>query len=221
MAQVNLDRESVVRAALRLLDQVGLDGLTVRKLAAALGVQAPALYWHFKNKEELLDEMATAVFIDAVRDPAWPGPDLRWPQWAEQVGKRLREMLLRYRDGARIFSGRYLADPALYGVMESSLRKFTEAGLSLRDATQGLNTIYCYTIGFAIEEQAVYPRPGRRQKCYELSERAKRIDTKKFPLAAAAGEHTFADFDKHFERGLQIIIKGFSAGSGAKVRARE
>lgn len=212
MAQANLDRESVVRAALRLLDRVGLEGLTVRKLAAELGVRAPALYWHFKNKDELLDEMATSVFIDAVRDPAWPGPDLSWAEWAERLGKRLREMLLRYRDGARIFSGRYLADPSLYEVMETALHKFTEAGFSLRDATQGLNTIYCYTIGFAIEEQAVYPRPGRRQTRYELAERTKRIDTKKFPLAAAAGEHTFADFDKHFQQGLRIIIKGFPAG---------
>lgn len=210
MAQANLDRECVVRAALRLLDKVGLDGLTVRKLASDLGVRAPALYWHFRNKEDLLDEMATTVFVDAVRDPAWPGPDASWPEWAEQFGKQLRQMLLRYRDGARIFSGRYLTEPSLYGMMETALRKFTDAGLSVRDATQGLNTIYCYAIGFAIEEQAVYPRPGKRRKRYELAERTKRVDSKKFPLAAAAGEHTFADFDEHFQHGLRLIIKGFS-----------
>jgi hypothetical protein len=60
--------------------------------------------------------------------------------------------------------------------------------------------------------RAVYPRPGRRQKRYDLAERSKRVDSKKFPLAAAAGEHTFADFDKHLEQGLRIIIKGLSAG---------
>src|ERR1700688_4158094 len=57
---VALKRQGVVRTALRILDEVGLDGLTVRKLASELGVQAPALYWHFKNKQALLDEMATA-----------------------------------------------------------------------------------------------------------------------------------------------------------------
>jgi TetR/AcrR family tetracycline transcriptional repressor len=41
---------------------------------------------------------------------------------------------------------------------------------------------------------------------------SRRVDSKKFPLAAAAGEHTFADFDKRFDQGLRIIIKGFSAG---------
>jgi TetR/AcrR family transcriptional regulator, tetracycline repressor protein len=208
MSQVNLDRQTVVRAALGLLDKVGLDGLTVRKLAGELGVQAPALYWHFKNKEELLDQMATTVFADAVRDSGGPRPDASWPEWAEQFGKRLRRMLLRYRDGARMFSGRYLTDTSLYEAMEMALRKLTDAGFSLRDATQGLNTIYCYAIGFAIEEQAVYPRPGKRLKRYELAERAKRVDSKRFPLAAGAGEHTFLDFDKHFEQGLRLIIRG-------------
>jgi TetR/AcrR family transcriptional regulator, tetracycline repressor protein len=208
MPQANLDRQTVVRAALRLLDRRGLDGLTVRRLAGELGVQAPALYWHFKNKEELLEEMATTVFLDAVRDSGWPHPDASWPEWAEQFGKRLREMLLRYRDGARMFSGRYLTDSSFYESMEASLRKLTDAGFALREATQGLNTIYCYTIGFAIEEQAVYPRLGKRRKRYELAERAKRVDSKRFPLAAAAGEHTFVDFHKHFEQGLRLIING-------------
>ena len=121
MPQANLDRQTVARAALRLLDRAGLDGLTVRKLAGELGVQAPALYWHFKNKEELLEEMATTVFLDAVRDSGWPHPDANWPEWAEQFGKRLREMLLRYRDGARMFSGRYLTDSSFYGSMEAAL----------------------------------------------------------------------------------------------------
>jgi len=208
MPQVNLDRQTVVRAALRLLDKVGFDALTVRKLAGELGVKAPALYWHFKNKEELLDEMATTIFLDAIGDSGWPGAEANWPEWTEQFGKRLREVLLRYRDGARIFSGRYLTDVSFYENMETSLRKLTDAGFSLRNATQGLNTVYCYAIGFAIEEQAVYPRPGKRRRRYELAERAKRVDRKKFPLAAAAGEHTFADFDKHFEQGLRLIVKG-------------
>lgn len=212
MSRPNLDRLTVVRAALRLLDRVGIDALTVRKLAGELGVEAPALYWHFKNKEELLDEMATTVFTDAIRKSGWPSQEASWPEWAEQFGKQVRKMLLGYRDGARIFSGRYLTDSALYEVMETALRKLTDAGFSLRDATQGLNTVYCYAIGFAIEEQAVFPQRRRRRKRYELDERAKRVDSKRFPLAAAAGEHAFLDFAEHFEQGLRLIVKGLSAG---------
>src|SRR5262245_34717936 len=181
-----LDRETVVRTALRLLNEGGLEGLTLRKIATELGVQAPALYWHFKNKQELLDEMATTVFADTVAESEQPSTNGTWSEWAAWYGKRLRQMLLCYRDGAKMIRGTYLTDASLYGSMETGLRKFTDAGFSLRDAILGLSTIYCYTVGFTIEEQAVYPRPGERNEQYDLTRRAERIDSEKFPLAAAA-----------------------------------
>jgi TetR/AcrR family transcriptional regulator, tetracycline repressor protein len=208
LALMNLDRQTVVRAALRLLNEVGLDGLTVRKLAGDLGVQAPALYWHFKNKQELLDEMATTVFADAIREAGLPSEDVSWFDWAVEFGKWQRKMLLRYRDGARMFSGRYFTDSALYDTMETALRKMTDAGFSLHDATQFLSTIYCYAVGFTIEEQTVYPRPGKRSRRYDLAKRAKRIDGKKYPLSVAAGKHAFLDFGGRFEEGLRLIIRG-------------
>jgi TetR/AcrR family transcriptional regulator, tetracycline repressor protein len=205
-----LDRETVVRTALRVLDEVGLDGLTLRRIATELGVQAPALYWHFKNKQELLDEMATTVFADAIGAIELPNEQGTWSEWAIGYGKTLHQLLLRYRDGAKMFSGTYLTDATLYAPMEMALRKFTDAGFSLRDAIVGLSTIYCYTIGFTIEEQAVYPRPGERNQQYDLAKRAKRIDEAQFPLALAAGEESFTRFDERFEQGLQVIIRGLT-----------
>ena len=213
---MDLDPQTVARAALRLLDQAGLHGLTVRRLAAELGVQAPALYWHFKNKQALLDEMAAIVFIDAVRESDLLTRDTVWSDWVVEFGKWLRRVLLRYRDGARMFSGRYLSDSTLFETMEGALRKLTDAGFSLRDATLFLNTVYCYAVGFTIEEQAVYPRPGRRSKRYDLALRAKRIDGKKFPLAVAAGEHAFLGFEERYEQGIRLIIEGARPGEPKK-----
>jgi TetR/AcrR family tetracycline transcriptional repressor len=203
-----LDRDRVVLTALRLLDSVGLDGLTLRKIAGELGVQAPALYWHFKSKQELLDEMATRVFRDFVVELGLPSEELPWPDWAAEYGKRLRGMLLRYRDGAKMFSGRYLTDNAFFSSMEAALSKLTTAGFTLRDAACGLLTIYCYAVGFTIEEQAVYPRPGERNEQYDLGKRAERIDAERFPLALAVGEEAFSKFDERFEQGLRMIIRG-------------
>jgi AcrR family transcriptional regulator len=205
-----LDRETVVRTALRLLDEVGLEGLTLRRIAAELQVQAPALYWHFKNKQELLDEMATTVFADAVDELGLPDASASWPAWAASYGNGLRRILLRDRDGAKMFSGTYLPDAALYAPMEQALRVFTEAGFALADAIVGLSTIYAYTVGFTIEEQAVYPQPGEANQQYDLARRAARIDGAQFPLALAAGELAFSQFDERFERGLQLIISGLS-----------
>lgn len=203
-----LDRETVVRTALRVLDEGGLDGLTLRKIAAKLGVQAPALYWHFKNKQELLDAMATTVFADALDAFDQPSAAATWDEWAASYGTGLRQMLLRHRDGAKMVSGTYLTDAALYAPMERALRMFTDAGFSFSDALLGLSTIYCYTIGFTIEEQAVYPRPGERNPQYDLPKRAARIDDAQFPLALAAGDETFTKFDERFARGLRVIIRG-------------
>jgi AcrR family transcriptional regulator len=62
-----LDRETVVRTGLDVLNDVGLDALTLRKIASELNVQPPALYWHFKSKRDLIDEMATTVLRDGVQ----------------------------------------------------------------------------------------------------------------------------------------------------------
>jgi AcrR family transcriptional regulator len=201
-----LDREKVIRAALRLLDKVGLEGLTLRRLARELHVQAPALYWHFKNKQELLDEMATSVLVDAVGS-ILPGEHGNWREWAMYFGKEMRRMLSRHRDGAKMFSGTYLTDHSVFESMEVSLRRFVEAGFSAQEAFCAFKTIYCYTVGFTIEEQAVCPRPGKRDPRYDLTKRAERIDPKRFPLALAAGAEMY-DFDQRFERGLEVIIRG-------------
>jgi len=74
-----MDRETIVAAALALLDEVGLDGLTTRRLAAELDVKSPALYWHFRNKQELVDEMARAIQTSGhLRAPASRGAT-GWP----------------------------------------------------------------------------------------------------------------------------------------------
>jgi len=205
---VDLDRQAVVRTALRVLDKTGLEGLTVRKIASELHVQAPALYWHFKNKRELLDEMATTVFADSIRESGLPAQDIPWFAWASEYATRLRQTLLRYRDGARMFGGRYLTDSSLYAPMESALQKFVDDGFSLSDATTVLSTLYCYVIGFTIEEQAVFPRRGKRNKRYDPANRKKRMDANKFPLSIAASSEAFAEFDKRFARGIELILRG-------------
>jgi TetR/AcrR family transcriptional regulator, tetracycline repressor protein len=205
---MGLDRRLVVRVALRLLDEVGLEGLTLRRLAGELGVKAPALYWHFKNKQELLDEMATTMLRDLLEETEPPDPDQSWREWVAGSARSLRRMLLGHRDGAKVFSGTYLTDDALFGAQELPLRKLTDAGFSLGDAVRGYATIYNYTIGFVIEEQAVRPRPGERDERYDPARRAKRIDAEKFPLVVAAGEEIFTGFDDRFEHGLRLIISG-------------
>jgi TetR/AcrR family tetracycline transcriptional repressor len=212
---MRLNRELVVRTALRLLNDVGLEGLTLRRLAQELGVQAPALYWHFKNKQALLDEMATTVLKDAVAAAAPPAVEQSWAEWLAEVARGQRRMLLSYRDGAKVFSGTYLTGSTMHARMEEGLRKLTDAGFSLRDAVRASSTVTYYTIGLSIEEQAVYPRPGQWNEPYDLARCAERIDGQRYPLALAAGEDVVTGYDARFEHGLRLILRGIEQSLAA------
>ncbi|MFG2873700.1 TetR/AcrR family transcriptional regulator C-terminal domain-containing protein [Streptomyces sp. NPDC048337] len=203
-----LDKKQVVDTALRLLNEVGLEGLTLRAIAKELEVQAPALYWHFQGKQELLDEMATEMYRRMVADT-----DLAaGATWQERltVGNRgLRRALLGYRDGAKVFSGSRFTGTEHAVQMEASLRSFVEAGLTLPQAVRATSTAYLFTLGFVTEEQGVEPLPGDRREGYDVDERATRMAD--FPLAAAAGADLFQNYDDGFEEGLALVIAGIEA----------
>jgi TetR/AcrR family transcriptional regulator, tetracycline repressor protein len=206
-----LDRKTILTHAFAILNEAGLEGLTLRRLAAGLRVQAPAIYWHFKNKQELLDEMATQVFREAVNEAPRLDESQSWQDWASMYCIGLRRTLLRYREGAKIYSGTYLTDPALYAPMEASLRKLTNSGFTLRQATISLGALYSFVIGFVIEEQAVHPLPGEFNPQYELAHRNARVDKEKYPLAHASGAEIFEGHDARFLEGIRLIVAGMAS----------
>jgi len=200
----------MIDAALKLLDEVGLEGLTLRRLASALDVQAPAIYWHFKNKQELLDEMASTALRRGLQGLP-PSTRMNWEKWALAYGKNMRRIFLNYRDGARMISGTRLTDTSLYAPMESSLRRLTEAGFSNYQAVVALSTIYSYVVGFVIEEQSTIG-----DAFFDLEARDARIDPAKQPLAREAGKYLFTRYNRRFMDGLRVIIAGLSIGKQSK-----
>ncbi|MTD13580.1 TetR family transcriptional regulator [Nakamurella sp. YIM 132087] len=213
-----LDREQIVRTALEQLDEVGLDGLTLRELATRLGVKAPALYWHFDSKAALLDEMATTMLRDlmaTVPDDFAPSGS-GWRAFLEGAARGLHGMMRGRRDGAKVFSGTYLTDDALIGRSDVPLGVLIDAGLDLRSATWAFHTVYCFVVGFTIEEQAVEPSPGKRDERFDPDRRAARTDSE---LAAAAGEHLFGAAQPRFDFGLDLLLDGLAARIHATERA--
>ncbi|MFC6062603.1 TetR/AcrR family transcriptional regulator C-terminal domain-containing protein [Streptomyces ochraceiscleroticus] len=216
-----LDRTLVVDTALRLLNEVGLDGLTLRRIAKELNVQAPALYWHFKNKQELLDEMATEIFRRMAAEFAGGplgGHDATWQRMLTVSCHTLRRTLLGYRDGGKVFSGTRMTDDSYAAPMDALLRQLTDAGFTLRDAAHAWWAAYNFTIGLVIEEQSVFPDPGppedrapeSRDPAYDIGDRERRL-AGRYPLAAAVGREFFDDFDRAFESGLRIVVAGIEA----------
>jgi TetR/AcrR family transcriptional regulator, tetracycline repressor protein len=207
---MKVNREMVIHAGLKLLNEVGLEQLTLRLLGRALKIQAATLYWHFKSKEELIDEMATMVLAEGAGQlvPAKDSSD--WRAWATSFGTGLRTTLLAYRDGARLVCGTRLTNTQYMKTAERVAAKFVENGFTVRQTVVLLSTIYNYTLSFVMEEQAVFPRPGERSPQYDIAKRNAKLEPEEFPLLRQSGAILFDRFDRRYKEGLDLIIRGAS-----------
>jgi len=209
-ADMKVNREIVVQAGLKLLNEVGLEQLTLRRLAKELKIQAPTLYWHFKSKEALIDAVATLVLAEGAPGlvPSKSVDD--WKTWVNAFGIGLRQTLLKYRDGARVVAGSRLTDTVFMETTELIGSRLVEAGFSIRKAVVLLSTVYTFTISFVIEEQAVFPVKGERSRAYDIEKRNAKLDAKKFPLLRRSGAILFDRFDQRYRDSLDLIVRGAS-----------
>ncbi|SOY71242.1 TetR/AcrR family transcriptional regulator C-terminal domain-containing protein [Cupriavidus taiwanensis] len=204
MKAPKIQRDQVIQAALELLDQEGLDGLTLRKLALALDIQAPSLYWHFSGKQELIDAVADALVMNVVLPQ---GPDQPWDSRLRQIAAALRQALLERRDGARVFAGTYVVSDNVLRINESMLEAFAQAGVDVSRASTYAFSVLYYILGFVMEEQALGP-----YSAFDVTSREtafKELAKRSYPRNFAAREAIFStDFDERFITGLELIISG-------------
>jgi len=215
---VAINSEVIARTALRLLNDVGLDGLTMRVVATELGVRAPTLYWHVKNKQELLDAMATTMFLEAVEGLEAPRAGDAWDDWLADRARRLRRVMLRYRDGAKVLAGTNVTHPAVFRTIELTLRSAQDAGFTLTDAARGFPAVLHYTVGFTIEEQARAGEAYGADNPYRPEQVAEVVDRERFPLTAQVlGQLFDPDTDAGFEHGLRIVLAGLRVTGHGRV----
>ena len=181
---VKINTSVVAQTALSLLDDTGLDGLTMRRVADKLGVQPGALYWHVKSKQELLDAMASAIFADAAAGLEAPRASMSWQDWLCDWARQLRRAMLRYQDGAKVFAGASLQEPAVFRATELALRTLEDGGFAVRPAARSVATLLHYTVGFTMEEQA-----HTAAKAAGGGEEHQLIDKHRFPLTAQVYAH--------------------------------
>lgn len=199
-----IERSRVIETALSLLDQYGIEGLTMRKLAQALQIQAPSLYWHFENKQSLIDGMADALVDGVAKDLAEAQP---WEGRVRQIAVELRLALLRHRDGARVFAGTYVVTDNVLRTSEAMISAFMQAGACAELAATSSFTVTYYVLGLVMEEQALGPESNldlaARKQTFLDSAQAR------YPNSWAAREAIFSeDFDGRFVTGLDMLIAG-------------
>jgi TetR/AcrR family tetracycline transcriptional repressor len=196
---VSLDRKKIVDEAVALLDAEGLDGVTLRKLAARLGVQAPTLYWHLPNKAALVTAIAEAI----VPDPTPPAPDQPWQEWLTDFALQLRAALLAHPDGARIVSMAQLSRQTA-AWSELAMSTLADRGIPLGDARIIVLTVERFTVGHALEEQS--PRPDTADFDLEQYRAA-------YPVSMRAITEYFTpgrNVDDLFRDCLAVVVEGAS-----------
>ena len=219
-ARVGIQQEVIVRAALTLLDEVGLEGLTMRRLATALKIQAPSLYWHFPNKQALLDGMADAIFgaVSLPRNLKGKNPKGKNPKgksWDERlkaVFRAIRRAFLAHRDGARVFAGTYVPTDNVLRVVEAMMALMQEAGASPKLSSDAAFSLVYYVLGFTMEEQGLDPRTGGPLDLANRQAQFANLAAMKYPSIHAALHRMFDnDLDDRFEAGLDLLISGLKA----------
>ena len=142
-------KEDVVGTALGILDDYGLPGLSMRRLAATLGVQQSALYWHFDSKQLLLAAMAEEILR---RGPA-PSGQGAWDRVVERRAVALRDTLLAYRDGAELVSTVFAFGLGAQRPHHELAAAVEAGGLTRADAQAAATVLLHFVFGFVFSEQ--------------------------------------------------------------------
>jgi TetR/AcrR family tetracycline transcriptional repressor len=200
---MKLDSEVILEAALALLDEVGMDKLSTRLLAERLGVQQPALYWHFKNKRALLDAMNGEILRRA-HERRLPLPDEPWDAFLRENARSFRRALLARRDGARLHAGSE-PDPGDLEMVEAQLAAVVNRGMPATQAMALMIALGRYTVGCVLEEQAAPPDAAQRQQTLDAAAASRPL------LAEAFASYRKAGPDAMFDIGVDLMLEGAKA----------
>jgi AcrR family transcriptional regulator len=204
-----LTRELVVQEALAIIAQDGADALTMRGLAARLGVVPGAVYRHVRDKQQLQDLVLDGVLaeVDVYFDLS-----LLWTEQLKLLAHRLRQVLEAHPGVAGILKTRDPLGPHSLAVAEAFLGPLQAAGFTDREAGLAFFLLVDYTIGFAVSspptsvnEQRVRDPVTRTQ----LHQFFRSLPSDRFPALVALGDHVWIDNrEERFTAGLDVLVAG-------------
>jgi AcrR family transcriptional regulator len=208
-----LTREQVVAEALAVIAAHGAGALSMRALAARLGVVPGALYRHVRSKEQLCDLAVDGVLAEV---DTQAGRDLGWAGQVKALASRLRAALEAHPGIAALLKTRDPLGPHSLALAEAFLSALQHADLPPRDTAQAFSVAYDYTLGFAladrttVNEQRIQDPATRRQ----LHAFFRSLPADRFPALASLGQHIWAgNRDRRFAAGLDTLLAGLQAAS--------
>ncbi|WIM94425.1 TetR/AcrR family transcriptional regulator [Actinoplanes oblitus] len=214
MPRNTLTPEQILRAAIDLLDEQGLDGLNMRSLGQRLTSAATAIYWHIKTKDDLVRLAADAVWTEiALPDPAAVG----WRTAAESLATGMHDMCTRHPWLGQAIGSHLIYGPGKTRFDDRTLAVYERAGFSPADADRAAATVFVYVLGSSLGPAAQVSLT-RRLSPAALGEAVAEAQSigRDFPhvrsrLGTTAGTGYAAAPDDTFAFGLAAILDGFAA----------
>jgi len=214
VASERLSKAAVAERALRLGDEEGLEAVTIRRLAQELGVTPMALYWHFKNKDELLLGIVDHVLVDVRTDREAADP---WPKQLRAMVEALVAVMRAHPSLADLLHAVDKSNAASFSrATDDALTLLGRAGFDVQEGYWVATYLLHSTIGLVAGQPDCPPTvpaeqapEWRRQKRLQLE----RLPVDQFPmLVAFAGCYAEEpDPERYFAFGVDLILAGVEA----------
>jgi AcrR family transcriptional regulator len=216
-ARERLTRERIVDAALRIMDEEGLEAVSMRRVAREVSVEAMSLYNHVEHKEDLLQGVCDRIMSDF----EFPDESGDWEERAKAGARGWRRLLQAHPDAMKLFAethGPSPSSPDSLRPTEFALRVLQEAGLSDRDTVQAFHAFGGYIQGFVMMEGGSIKADHGDGSFPAIADS---VPAEAFPVLRAVSRY-FAecDADEQFEFGLDLMIRGLLARVAASDRGK-
>lgn len=212
--RVPVTREAIIDASLRVLDRYGMEGLSMRRVGEELGVGAATLYWHVRNKDELLQLLLERVTSE-VQLPE-PDPE-HWMDQCKELARQMRALMHSHRDVARISLGRIPSPQVIARFAEWQFRLLKPVGLPDRVIALAGDLVALYVGAYTFEESLGLASPTGEdlppdQIVGMIREYLLQLPPDRFPHTIAAAEALMGELpEDRFEFGLDVLIRGLAS----------
>jgi AcrR family transcriptional regulator len=211
-----LSRAAILEAALRIVDREGIEGLTMRRLAAALGVNPMSIYHHLPGKAAVLSGLVELVFSEM--RVAAPADGASWQERVKQAARAYRRVLRAHPNLAlQVVSDTAAVADVVVVAGERFYQAFEQAGLPPRSVFEAVNTVVDFIHGFMLGEAS--SASATFDVGPDLIERVRALPPGTAPaltrIVEALGEPGLRyDYDSGFETGLDLLVRGIEAARG-------
>jgi TetR/AcrR family transcriptional regulator, tetracycline repressor protein len=216
-----LTGDDVVEAGLRLLDERGLSGFTMRSLAEGLGTYPATVYWHVGNRAQLLARVVDRVLAEI----EVPGPGrLAWQEWLASLAREYRRVMHRHPQVASLVGSQLLVSPPSMRLVETVLAVLAEAGISGPALAGAFNAFAGSVIGWVAVELCAAPADAAEGWQDDYARTVRGVQAAEYPVIAANLDHLAGQvialrwqggaqqpMDEGFEAALRMWIAGVAA----------